>query len=272
MLSGGTHTSVTRTQPPPHAAPPPADTAPPTLPPPHPAAARPRVLAGNAAARSRVRTGPGSTELTRNLVIRSSPAQVSTRCSAPAFEAPYGPQYASGSGHECRSRTPPAPPSACRSSGSQVLDQPPRAAQVHRENLVPVVRQRCAAPASDAQPPALCTRMSSRPKRWKHARAERVDLAGSRRSSGSSVAAPPAARIASSVSSSPPWVRAVITTCAPRRAEFDGDGGADAAAGAGDQRDAADEAVRPRVAQRHLGSSRLSWRFALSRLSGSGIG
>ena len=49
--------------------------------------------------------------------------------------------------------------------------------------------------------------------------------------------------------------------------KLDGGGGADAAAGAGDQGDRA----RPAVMQR-LSASRQSWRLSLSIMSGSGIG
>ena len=76
----------------------------------------------------------------------------------------------------------------------------------------------CATGVRRPSAPAVCTSTSSRPKRWWRLGPIASIWSPSARSSGSSVALPPTARIASSVSSRPPWVRAVITTCAPSRA------------------------------------------------------
>ena len=69
-------------------------------------------------------------------------------------------------------------------------------------------------------------------------------LSPSVRSSGAIVALPPAAWIRSSTSSSALAVRATRMTCAPAAAERFGRRGADAAAGAGDERKLAGKSVR----------------------------
>ena len=217
----------------------------------------------------RVATGPGSNRLTRSRRGRDLLRPGQHQVLHPRLRRPHRPPIRprlprSAFRHEHR-------PPRRRQAQQRIAgpDQPPARRQVHRHDIGPVIRQDVRHRGQPAQRAGIVDQDVQPAEALEQGRADSVDLCAFTQIQRQN-ASPrrPIARIASSVSSRPPWVRAVITTRAPRRASS-----------------IATAAPMPRLApvtsamaavrqagHQCIAASRLSCRSALSCWSGSGIG